>query len=85
MKRRVLRLGWVVGCAGTILAGCQSLHPLGLRSRDDPSATRLITPGKLPESEPEMPEGTKGFFKPSRLHGALSDEGAEVERHLGIP
>ncbi|HEX8199878.1 MAG TPA: hypothetical protein VF590_05285 [Isosphaeraceae bacterium] len=84
MKRRVLRLEWIVVGAGMILAGCQSLHPLGLRPRDDPSAGQPIAPTESSNPETALAEKIQGLHKPSRLRGALSSEGAEVERHLGI-
>jgi hypothetical protein len=86
MKRRILGLGLVVVCAGATLAGCETLHPLGLRTRDDPSAARIVAPSEPQGFEAETPESDQELFrrKPSRLRGALSSEGAEVEQHLGI-
>lgn len=85
MNRRILRLGLVVGCAGAILTGCETPHPLGLRMRDDSQAARLVAPSESQEFGTDVEAGSRGFFKPSRLRGALSSEGAEVEHHLGIP
>jgi hypothetical protein len=73
MKRRVLRLGLFVLAALSLLPGCESLeHYRRMRSQDDVKA------------DAEEPSESKGFFKSSRVPGAMSSEGREIEQSLGI-
>jgi hypothetical protein len=76
MKRAALSLwavlvGWAIG-----LPGCE--HTRNVR----PASADLDTEPEEGASHESAP--TKGFFKPTRLPGALSDEGAEIERSLGV-
>ena len=68
-------------CLGVL--GCKSLHeqlrPHVEHSEGDDASRPLgdeVRDIKSPEKAP--------FFKPSRLSGAMSDEGREIERDLGI-
>jgi hypothetical protein len=72
------------------LSGCETLfHNLRARDRDRLREEHAAT------SDKEDQEGTdkilgvsspppKSFFKSSRLSGAWSDEGREIERDLGV-
>ena len=82
MIRRILRLGPILVCAGMALPGCETLqHNLRPRSEDDaPRAAEA----KSDEDESGDPPVSKGFFKSSRLSGAMSSEGREIEQSLGI-
>jgi hypothetical protein len=73
VKRRGLRLGLIVLSILSFLPGCESLeHYRRPRSQED------VKP------DDDEPSETKGFFKSSRIPGALSSEGREVEQSLGI-
>jgi hypothetical protein len=81
MKRRRLPLAIGSALLGfAILPGCETLKHLGQR-RDSQTQTQ---PDEDVEKEKNRPEGLRNFFKPTRLPGAMSSEGAEVERDLGV-
>jgi hypothetical protein len=75
VKRRVLRLGLIVLSVLSLLPGCEMLD----HYRRPPSPEDA----KSDSDDPGV-SGTKGFFKSSRVPGALSSEGREVEQSLGI-
>jgi hypothetical protein len=78
-KHRILGLGLtlVLVLAGAIVPGCEPLHHnLRPASGTDPS--------RGDESKAEEPNETKGFFKSTRLPGALSSEAREIEQSLGV-
>jgi hypothetical protein len=76
MKRRIMGLGLALISACSFLAGCESLgHGAKSKASEDSIADKV---------DSVKPEPSKGFFKPSRLSGAMSSEGREVERDLGI-
>jgi hypothetical protein len=76
-KHRILGLGLTLVSAGAILPGCEALHHnLRTASGTDPS--------RGDEPKEEEPSETKGFFKSSRLPGALSSEAREIEQSLGV-
>ena len=80
MKRRILELSLALACAFPALVGCEGL---GRNLRPDPDATADATdePAEHPEIKSEAP---KGFFPNTRLSGAMSDEGRDIEKSLGI-
>ncbi len=80
MKRRIVWVGVALVCAS--MMGCKMLDHQKRSNSDDP--TEAPIPEKKADSEPSESIAPKGFFKPSRLPGALSDEAREVESHLGI-
>ena len=80
MKRRILELSLALACACPALAGCESLRH-GLRPDPDATANAVDEPAEHPEVKSEAP---KGFFKSTRLSGAMSDEGRDIEKSLGI-
>lgn len=88
MKRRILRFGLILACAGSTLTGCEWLdHNLRSRAKDDD----LIAAGSESESKSKSegvigagPEAQGDFFKSSRLSGAMSSEGREIEKSLGV-
>lgn len=80
MKRRTLWLGLVAGCTVLAQTGCETLRS-GRRDRS------VEVPVAVDDAEGESssaPSGPKGFFSNSRLPGALSSEGADIERSLGV-
>jgi hypothetical protein len=84
MRRRiVVWLSLAFGCAGALVAGCETYRKQGLRSKSEDPAVRSAAASDEEDSEPNKPP--KGFFKPTRLSGALSSEGASIEKDLGIP
>ena len=69
------------------LAGCNAAHKETVRAKeaDDPTAwsgssitTRSDSSGDAENA------GGKGFLKATRLPGAMSSEGSEIERSLGV-
>jgi hypothetical protein len=81
MKRRILKLGLALACVCPALVGCEWLHH-GVRSHSDATANEASDPSKVEEIKSEPP---KGFFKSTRLSGAMSDEGRDIEKSLGVP
>jgi hypothetical protein len=80
MKCRILELSLVLACACPAFAGCESLRH-GLRRDSDATANAVDKPAEHPEVKSEPP---KDFFKSTRLSGAMSDEGRDIEKSLGI-
>jgi len=80
MKRRILKFGLALVCACPALAGCEWIHH-GLRTKADSTAGETGDSTKVEDVKSEAP---KGFFKSTRLRGAMSDEGREIESSLGI-
>ena len=80
MKRRTLELSLALACACPALAGCESLRH-SLRPDSDATANAVDEPAEHPELKSEPP---KGFFPNTRLSGAMSDEGRDIEKSLGI-
>ena len=72
MKLRILRLGLILVSAVVVLPGCESLDRTR-RSREKDEV----------KSDADVSE-TKGFFKSSRLSGAMSSEGRDIEQSLGV-
>lgn len=84
MKRPFLRLALLVllACAVPVLSGCEWIdHNVRPRASDD--EPRLSDEPASPEAASDT-EVAKGFFKSSRLSGAMSSEGRDIERSLGI-
>ena len=79
MKRRILGIALALAAACSALTGCE-LFRHDVRSKSDGGAPDDET-SRIGEVRSEAP---KGFFKSSRLPGAMSDEGREIERDLGI-
>jgi hypothetical protein len=73
VKRRVFRLGPILLSALAFLPGCELLE----RYRHPPAQDEA-------KPDAEEPSETKGFFKSSRIPGAMSSEGREIEQSLGI-
>jgi hypothetical protein len=80
MKRRIPELCLALACAFPALAGCEGLHR-NLRPDPDALANAQEDPPEHPEIKSEPPQG---FFKSTRLSGAMSDEGRDIEKSLGI-
>ena len=84
----LLRLHFCVILATCMLAmGCDASHKQAVRSKppEDPTAWSQSSLTDRSESSNDSDAGTgKGLFKPSRLPGALSSEGSEIERSLGV-
>ena len=87
MSRQSLRFvtNWFAVAVGSclVIAGCQTPRSSASRS---PSVDEAVD--ARPEAgsnEPRDVQSPKqGFFKSSRLPGAMSDEGREIEKDLGI-
>jgi hypothetical protein len=72
MKKPMLWLWVTFGCVG--IAGCEHLP-----RRSEQPAAHTATPANEGETD-----STPGFFKSTRLPGAMSEEGADIERSLGV-
>jgi hypothetical protein len=80
MKRRSIWVAPTLICllASSFSTGCATLFQ-GLRSKE-----RDTPPSESTDSDDPDSGAGKKFFKPSRLSGAWSSEGREIERDLGI-
>jgi hypothetical protein len=92
-RRRVAGLLLTVpaGLALVLGPGCESLNLRRPKPQSDDAVTRAV--GSKTEGEAETdkildvqsdPAKPQKFFRSNRLSGALSDDGREIERHLGI-
>ena len=81
-------LGFVLGMAVCLsAAGCGANRQLVARPKpaDDPSVwSGSPISSRSEASESSSDGGSKGFLKSTRLPGAMSSEGAEIERSLGV-
>jgi hypothetical protein len=80
MNRRILGLGLALICACPGLVGCELLHQSERKHADD----RFVEEEETPAIGEVKSEAPKGFFKSSRLPGAMSSEARDIERDLGI-
>jgi hypothetical protein len=80
MKIRTIGLSLALFVASSILAGCENFHH-GLHSKANEAKDDSKDSNSVIGVEPGS---TQPFFKPSRLPGAMSDEGREIEKNLGI-
>ena len=84
MTRRIPELCLALACAFPALAGCEGLHH-NLRRDSDATADASANAKEETPVHPEVksdPPG--GFFKSTRLSGAMSDEGRDIEKSLGL-
>jgi hypothetical protein len=81
MKHRILGLGVALLGACTALSGCETLRHNVRQASYEPSGGDDEESPKLGAVKSQPP---KGFFQSSRLPGAMSSEGRDVERNLGI-
>jgi len=91
MKRWTLGLTLSLPILLPALSGCDTLrHALRKPEPDAAKAAEAEAEADVPESKKiydVQSEGTakpKPFFKANRLSGALSDEGRDIENHLGV-
>ena len=87
MIPRKIRSVVVPAVAGLLLAGCSATQKHAAKSKapdDPPSWDSSPISGKSEAGGDEAGGTGKGFFKSTRLSGALSSEGAEIERSLGV-
>ena len=84
MKRRFVRLVLVLGlgCSGMMVSGCETWN--GFTRRGSTTEPTPVAVDDGDGAEAKGPSGPKGFFKSTRLPGAMSSEGAEIERSLGV-
>jgi len=83
MKLRILCLGLMAGCTLGSLSGCETTHPFSRKQNSDTTSVKSPVPVEDGNEEHAV-AGPKGFFKPTRLSGALSSEGADIEHDLGV-
>jgi hypothetical protein len=86
MKRRRIWLAPAIACVvGSALAGCEAMER---RKGGSKVETPLVMPGEplAGQGQDASPEeaAARRQFKSNRLPGALSDQGAEIERSFGI-
>src|SRR5206468_3902526 len=82
VMRRRIPVSLVVGCALVpAMSGCETTGQQTRKTShsDIPLISSDEPPKKEPAAEPGTAEGNRGFFKPGRLSGAWSSEGAEIE------
>ena len=84
MMRRIVRLGPIVALACLAPLGCATARQAKRPHEADASYKEEEDAIKDEDVNPEIAQGLKGFFKSSRLPGAMSSEGAEIEQHLGV-
>lgn len=95
MRRRMIGLSSLVTAALLISAlGCETLRPATRSHKDDTAATADefeptaidgdATKVRAFDSEGKTSAGSQSFFKNSRLPGAMSSEGREIEQSLGV-
>ena len=86
MNRRTLGVASALFFAALALSGCDWPHE-GVRQRNKAEA---VLDKKFEEDNESQKVGRvqseppKGFFRSSHLSGAMSDEGRDIERNLGI-
>ncbi len=84
---RGLVLGFWLGISLPLLAGCETLmHNLRNHDHDHDDGEEATEASRSDDSSNDAPDKqvSRGFFKSSRLSGAMSSEGREIERDLGI-
>jgi hypothetical protein len=82
MKRRWIAVGLTLMFGLPMLSGCETLNQTIRRnSGDKPKSTG---DDEKDEVEKVSSEAPKGFFSGNRLSGAMSSEGRDVERSLGV-
>jgi hypothetical protein len=80
MKKRISWMAVVGFCAVVTLGGCETLQ-----RREKQLAPKVEAPASEGGAEADSTAATKGFFKQgSRIPGAMSSEGADIERSLGV-
>ena len=70
-----------------VLVGCDASNRQSVRSKtsEDPTSwSGSPIRDRSESSSDESSSGPKGFLKATRLPGAMSSEGAEIERSLGV-
>ena len=81
-----VKMGLLVSIAS--LAGCQSEHGLLRKAKLAQETESKESPTEVESDSSKIldvrSDKPKPFFKSSRLSGAMSDEGREIERDLGI-
>jgi hypothetical protein len=81
---RRIRLGAVLVVACLAPLGCASAQKAKHSESVDTAYRDEEDAVKDEDLKPEISKGFNKFFKGTRLPGAMSDEGAEIERHLGV-
>lgn len=83
MKRAILRACLALLTAG---AGCSAPARQTAQSKppEDPTAWSGSSVTRDDSGGGGGMAGGKGFLKPTRLRGAMSSEGADIERSLGV-
>ena len=85
-NKQILCVGLVVISLAFVGCGAGQKQVTRSKSAEDPtswSSSPLKGRSNDSKDDDDAPSGT-GFFKSSRLPGALSSEGAEIERSLGV-
>ncbi|MDE2508849.1 MAG: hypothetical protein KGM43_16710 [Planctomycetota bacterium] len=81
LPRKLLRVVFAAVLITPGLLGCESTRH-GLRPRDQVDASSAESADDADKNVGSV--APKGFFKNSRLSGAMSSEGREIENDLGI-
>jgi hypothetical protein len=82
-RRRRLRLALAISIWGACSVGCETLHRLGTRKDSDSQPPPGW--GKAPEENASgLPPEAQSQHRATTLRGALSSEGADIEKNLGV-
>jgi hypothetical protein len=86
MKRRMFGLGLSMLGLLPFLSGCTETRPWLRPRSDDPARARTSADTDEEDKDKvlDVKSESKPFFKSSRLSGAMSSEGRDIERSLGI-
>lgn len=83
IKLRIVWMAAALAGMGLFSSGCETPNHFVRKSHPDEKAANYV-PAEDGDGEAKAAAGPKGFFKGGRLPGAMSSEGAEIERSLGV-
>jgi len=96
MRRRMIGLSSLLAASLLVTSvGCETLRPATRSHKDDKAAASAeefepkaidgdATEVRAFDSQGKTSTGSQSFFKNSRLPGAMSSEGREIEQSLGV-
>jgi hypothetical protein len=84
MKRAWLGSGVALAFLLSAVTGCETFNHTFHQKSADGSKTSDDGDSEKDSVQGVQSEAPKSFFKNSRLSGALSDEGRDIERSLGV-
>jgi hypothetical protein len=84
MKRSILEIGVSLACLSISVGGCSPAQKQATKGKPDDPTAWSGSSIKSSEETASGDDGSKSLFKSSRLSGAMSDEGRDIERSLGV-